>query len=94
VKSLVKKAKVVRVQNLLDVDELIGETRKCRGKVELCLQAGGMLQPIASYTRTDFLSRLKNFRKGLEAPNWQREELKLVLNIDKAMVEFRAKPRP
>jgi hypothetical protein len=26
-----KKAKVVRVQNLLEVDELIGETRKCLG---------------------------------------------------------------
>lgn len=86
--------RVVKVKKPLEVDMIIRETMKCKKPIEVCLKAGGMLQPIASYTRKEFLGHLQRFRKGLEPPNRQYEELTLALNINKTIVEFHAKPRP
>jgi len=76
-------AKVVRVERPFDADELIAQTKKCKKPIELCLKVCGMLQPIASYPPKQFIEHLRNFRRALEAPQWQHEELTLALCINR-----------
>jgi hypothetical protein len=72
----------------LTVDQLIRETGKCRKSLSIHLRAGFALRLIAEYKPKDFLKHLKNFKKDLEAPNWEDEELRLLLRIDNITIEF------
>jgi hypothetical protein len=99
--------RVEKVKKPLTIDEIIREAKKCRKPVELCLKAGIAVQPIASYQPQEFLRCVRGFKKFLrrirriqqttnkkrQVPKWRREELLLVLNIDKTEIEFR-NPRP
>lgn len=84
--------KTVKVEKPLTIDTLIRETEKCGKPVELRLKAGLARHTIATYEPHEFRNHLHNFRSGLEPPNWQREEVTLVLRIDDREIEFRAKP--